>query len=219
MIFPPAFKNLGLITAVGSQPEDRRSGTPSLLPILPADATRPDRLKDRKIAALWEQANRRRLAVSATGELRLDAEKNTFTVTSPRTESVTLSSGDLAAGQLRVRQADGFQTIAAISLDGKALSESSSVLFFQLTDVASSGLKFSNRSKRLVLYRGNLPLLVRKGTATVEFVSDRPCTVTALHCDGTPCGSVRGSFQDGIYRFQADTHQFPGGVMAYHLTR
>ena len=217
--FPPAFKNLGLITAVGSQPEDRRSGTPSLLPILPADATRPDRLKDRKIAALWEQANRRRLAVSATGELRLDAEKNTFTVTSPRTESVTLSSGDLAAGQLRVRQADGFQTIAAISLDGKALSESSSVLFFQLTDVASSGLKFSNRSKRLVLYRGNLPLLVRKGTATVEFVSDRPCTVTALHCDGTPCGSVRGSFQDGIYRFQADTHQFPGGVMAYHLTR
>ena len=99
------------------------------------------------------------------------------------------------------------------------MSESSSVLFFQLTDVASSGLKFSNRSKRLVLYRGNLPLLVRKGTATVEFVSDRPCTVTALHCDGTPCGSVRGSFQDGIYRFQADTHQFPGGVMAYHLTR
>lgn len=217
--FPPAFKNLGLITAVGSQPEDRRSGTPSLLPVLPADATRPDRLKNQEIAALWEQANRRKLAVSITGELRLDAGKNTFTVTSPRTESVTLSSGDLAAGQLRVRQAEGFQTIAAISLDGKALSESSSVLFFQLTDVASSGLKFSNRSKRLVLYRGNLPLLVRKGTATVEFVSDRPCTVTALHCDGTPCGSVKGSLQNGVYRFRADTHQFPGGVMAYHLTR
>ena len=217
--FPSAFKNLGLITAVGSLPEDRNHEMSSLLPLSPVDATRPERLSDRKITELWEQANRRKLAISITGELRLDAQKNTFTVTSPRTESVTLRSGDLAAGQLRVRQAEGFQTIAAISLDGRNLSESSSVLFFQLTDVASSGLKFSNRSKRLVLYRGNLPLLVRKGSAIVEFASDRPCTVTALNCDGTPCGSVQGTFQDGVYRFKADTHLFPGGVMAYHLTR
>lgn len=217
--FPVAFKNLGLITAVGSLPEGSSGSLPSLLRLSPKDAVRPERLTDKKIARLWEQANNDRLAVSATGQLRLDGKANTFTVTSPRTESITLKSGDLAAKTLRLRDAEGFQTVAAISLDGRELVHSGSVLLLQLTDVASTGLQFEDAGKRLVRYRGNLPLLIRRGSATVEFLSDRPCTVTALNCDGAPCGRVEGSLVEGVYRFRADTHLFSGGVMAYHLTR
>ena len=43
--------------------------------------------------------------------------------------------------------------------------------------------------------------------------------VTALNCDGVPYGEVKSVYQNGLFRFTADTTQFPGGVMAYHLTR
>jgi len=217
--FPVEFKTLGLITAVGSMPEDSTADSSDIIPLSPENAVRPDRLKNKKIARLWEQANRNRIAVSATGQLRLDAQANSFTVISPRTESITLKSGDLAAKNLRIRNAEGFQTIAAISLDGKELAKSKSILFIHLTNVASSGLEFDDASQRTVRYRGNLPLLIRKGSATVEFVSEHTCTVTALNCDGIPYGKLNGNFHEGLYQFDINTHLFPGGVMVYHLTR
>ena len=217
--FPVEFKTLGLITAIGSMPEDAAGNSPDIIRLSPEDAVNPSRLKNREIAKRWEQANRNKIAISDTGELRLDARKNTFTVTSPRTESVTLKSGNLSAKNLRIKNAEGFQTVSAISLDGKELARSKSILLLHLTNVASSGLKFGNASRRTVHYRGNLPLLVRKGSAIVEFVTDRPCTVTALDCDGMPYDKISGSFHKDFYRFKIDTHSFPGGVMAYHLTR
>ena len=110
-------------------------------------------------------------------------------------------------------------TVAAISLDDKPLAESSSVLVIQLTNVANTGLLFSNESRKVVTKTGRLPLLIKKGRATVELASARPYRVTALNCDGVPYGEVKSVYQNGLFRFTADTTQFPGGVMAYHLTR
>ena len=217
--FPNLFTNLGLIAAIGSVPQGDREIPPGVIELSPADSTKPALLKDAKTAALWEQANKEKLAVSATGQLRLDGRANSFTVTTPRTESVTLKSGSLAAGTLRIRNASCFQTVAAISLDGKALAESDSVLVVQLTNLSNTGILFGNESKRLVKKTGALPLLILKGSATVELASAKPYKVTALDCDGTPYGTVEGSFSNGVYSFKADTTLFPGGVMAYHLTR
>ena len=118
-----------------------------------------------------------------------------------------------------MKEATCFQTVAAISLDDKPLTESSSVLVIQLTNVANTGLRFTNESRKVVTKTGHLPLLIQKGRATVELASARPFQVTALSCDGVPYGEVKGTLQNGVFRFTADTTQFPGGVMAYHLTR
>ena len=89
----------------------------------------------------------------------------------------------------------------------------------QLTNLSNTGILFGNESKRLVKKTGALPLLILKGSATVELASAKPYKVTALDCDGTPYSTVEGSFSNGVYSFKADTTLFPGGVMAYHLTR
>lgn len=217
--FPVAFQNLGLIAGIGSVPEGDRTVPRGTVELTPAQAKNPAALKDTSIAKLWREANEKRIARSVTGQLRLDGNASSFTVTTPRTESITLASGSLAAGTLRVKEASCFQTVAAISLDDKPLTESSSVLVIQLTNVANTGLRFTNESRKVVTKTGHLPLLIQKGRATVELASARPFQVTALSCDGVPYGEVKGTLQNGVFRFTADTTQFPGGVMAYHLTR
>ncbi|MBS1369344.1 MAG: hypothetical protein HPZ91_05240 [Lentisphaeria bacterium] len=215
--FPSRFLNLGLITGVGSLPQDGPAG--NAVRLSPGAAAAPELLKERGIAELWRTANEKRIAVSATGQLRLDAKANSFTVASPRTESVTLNGGSLAAGTLRVRDATCFQTVAAISLDGKPLARSGSILVIHLTNTVNSGVSFSNDSKTLLTKSGKLPLLVFRGSATIELATETPFDVVALDCDGSPRGSAGGTFKNGLFRFRADTALFPGGTLAYHLTR
>ena len=212
------FQNLGLIAQIGSVVEGARS-LPGVVMLNSKQASDPAALADRKIAELWEQANSSRVAVSSTGQIRLDASKQTFTVVSPRTESITLPRGDLAAGTLRVRDASGLQTVAAISLDSEPLASSRSVLVFQLVNIYPTGLTFSNDTLKLKQKDGWLPVLIRKESATIELATDRPFKVTALNCDGKAYGEVKGAVEDGVFRFKAETTMFPGGVMAYHLTR
>lgn len=109
-------------------------------------------------------------------------------------------------------------TVAAISLDGKELAKSASVLIVRLTDVSNTGMLFGNKTRQLVKKTGALPLLLRRGSATVEFADGRPCKITALNCDGA-VRTVESTFKDGICSFRADTALFPGGVMACRLTR
>ncbi len=217
--YPGAFRNLGLITKVGSVPEKGYNPPAGVKLLSPSDSKNPDTLPDQRIASLWKQANEKKLAVSSTGQHRLDVNAGTFAVATPRTASATLGAGDLAAGALTVREASCFQTVAAISLDGKNLEESGSVLIFQLTNIANTGQRFTNESKRAQESFGELPLLVQKGSAVIELASTRPCKVEALNCDGEPYGTVEGSYANGVYRFKADTTLFEGGVMVYHLTR
>ncbi len=145
--FPSEFTNLGLISAIGSAPQDARDLPSNSIKLAPAEAKNPASVKDARIATLWRKVNETKVAESATGQLRLDANANSFTVTTPRTKSVTLNSGNLVAGTLRVCNTSCFQTVAAISLDGKELPQSNSILVFQLTNIANTGLLFGDESK------------------------------------------------------------------------
>lgn len=67
---------------------------------------------------------------------------------------------------------------------------------------------------------GRLPILVRRLKAEVGIAAgERPFRVTALNGNGKALGEVKGVLADGVFRFTADPGCFPGGVMAYHLTR
>ncbi len=216
--FPVPFSNLGLITAIGSIPADKQAAQ-NVFKVAPADASNPGALKDSRIAALWRDVNEKKIAASATGELLLDGNKRTFTVRTPLTETVTLGEGALSAGTLKVDNVDVWQTVAAISLDSKELSQSSSILIIHLTDIASTGLTFTNDTKTIVPFIGKLPPLIRKGSAEISLATNRPFKVTALKTDGSSYGEVKGEFKDNAFHFTANTALYPGGVMAYHLIR
>ena len=53
----------------------------------------------------------------------------------------------------------------------------------------------------------------------MELHCDAPRNVTALNADGEVMGTVKADYRDGVLLFRADTAMFPGGIMAYHLTR
>jgi len=211
--FPIPFQVLGLIARIGSHVEGRP---------LPSGVVAVDEKSGfsaaGKLAPAWRDAVEKRRAVSSTGELRLDADEGTFVVKTPRSEAVSLPKGELATGGvLAVSGAKNFQTVAALSLDGKPLAESRDILLLHLTDVSNSDAVFADRERRIVNDQGKLPLLVRRDRVevTLKLAPGAPFRVTALSADGDTLGEVpvKGN------GFTAATDLFPGGVMAYRVTR
>ena len=205
-LFPNNFRHLGLITGIGSAPEE--------MPLPPNASFQ----MDAATRAALQKTLRTGTAMSSSGELRLDAGKRTFAVNTSRSATATLAQGTLNAGILTVENADTFQTVAAHSLDGRPLAESDSILLFHLTDVTNTGMTASG-DKTMLYSWGRTPMLLRRGSAVVELRCDAPRRVTALNADGEAKGTVKAVYREGALRFRADTALFPGGIMAYHLTR
>ena len=149
--------------------------------------------------------------------LKLDSKAGTFAVITERSETITLPGGALDGGTLRVKKADRFMTVAAISRDNRPLAESGDILIIHLTNISNSNAAYDNENT--IRSWGKLPLLIERGTAELELAGKSPWRVMALATDGSGYGEVQGEFSNGIFRFKLDTGGFPGGVMAYHLTR
>ena len=81
-LFPHDFRNLGLITGIGSAPAECRF----------AERLVPDGCGDENA---WREACRTGKAISSSGEIRLDAGKRTFAVNTPKSVTATLDRGDI----------------------------------------------------------------------------------------------------------------------------
>ena len=216
--YPSEFEMLGLIAQIGSV-VDGITLPSGVTALIPANAIQPDCLTDKTVASAWKLALESKQAASRAGEILLNADQVYFIVKTPRTESITLKSGKLTADAMTVKNADSFQTVAAISLDGKALRNSGSILVIHLTNIANTKMLFGNEKKTILKNFGRLPLLVYRGKATVEFSTPAAFKVTALSADGDPLGEVKSEMNAHCFSFPIDPGCFPGGVMAYHLTR
>ena len=121
-----------------------------------------------------------------SGAVRIDRMRGTFRIETPRTCGGFAEGGALEAGPLRftlcggaapaAQGADGSVAVAALSvpatvwassLDGAPLAESRRILVTHLTDVQNTGEEFADADMTILKARGNLPCLLRDGTAKV----------------------------------------------------
>lgn len=217
MTYPENFVSLGLIAQTGSVFAGKKP-LPEVDVLTPEELRKPESLKNKKISQLWQRALKQHVADSATGQIALDANRCTFAVKTPRSESITLESGACRAGIVSVENADSFQTVGAISLDGKELGKSSSILVIHLTNIAYTGMHFKGEDKKTLVSLGTPPLLVYRGTANLTLSSDKNYKGVALSADGEELGPVNISSSGSNITFKLDPGCYPGGVMAYHLT-
>lgn len=217
LTYPGRLRRLGLVTQIGTAVSKELPGVQRLTPAQAAD---PAEFPDRKIGEAWAGAcdSNVKLARSTSGEITMDGKGNTFSVVTPRTESLSAASGSLAGKFLAIANADGFTTVAAISLDGEPLAESRSILLLHLTDTTVEGCTF-NSTRTLHKAGGTGPLLYRRGRCDITLASSLPFRVTPLSVDGDALAPLTGTVRNGRFMLKADTGSRPGGVFAYHLTR
>lgn len=206
---------LGLITATGCRMRDGRPGA-----LAPENAVIPEKLSATHpaVARNLAAAYRGEPVRSITGELTLDPRQNRFAINTPRLASLSLAGGTGTAGVLSVSGVTMFTTVALISLDKEPLAESRNILALHLTNTLASDAVFSP-DLRIVRKDGEQPLLVKRSRAEINLRTPHRYTVRALAADGSALGNITGKQQGNCFRFQADTGCFPGGVLAYHLTR
>ena len=212
--YPGRLSFLGLISGTGSHPEGA---------VLPENVTVMKKAKEfseaGNSAKPWEQAVSGRTAVSDTNEIKINAKKATFTVNSPLSESITFNGGNLSTGGvLSLSKAKYFQSASLISLDGKPLKESRRMVLIHIGDAASTGTVHVDRGgMTMIKNEGDFPHLIRNVSAKVSLKLDKDTgiKVDALGMDGRVLGSVKVKNNT----FEASAGLFPGGVVAYEITR
>lgn len=217
--YPPEFSTLGLISRVGTIVGENAPQGVRLLTPEQAEGKAP--LPDSRINALRNTLLARRIAESDTGELRLDAGRNTLAIATPRSECVTVAAGSLRADRLSIAGARVPQTVSLSTLDERPIGESGNMLLFHLTNVLPNKTRFSDERMTLLESWGEPRLLLRRDPVKVSLKLDPgvPPTVDALRFDGSTAGRVASKFENGVLSFTADPGVFPGGVMAYLLSR
>ena len=155
--------------------------------------------------------------VSSTGEIEIEPARRRIRIVTPKSEAFSLEGGTLSGNLLSGTVNDRFQTISVHSLDGRPLAESDSLLLLHVTNTAATGMRFYDRSRRMLESWGKLPLLVERGRAelSLRHRDSAKLKIDALAWDGSVRSRIPATVSAGILRFTADTAN--GGNMIYHI--
>ncbi len=116
-------------------------------------------------------------AVKATGQ---------FVVSTDKTVAVTLEPGAAwKDGAVAVRAAGSRAEITISTLEGDAIASSKRLLVTHLTDLQNTGEKFSSPDRLILEGLGELPYLVRRGSATITLTRPDAAKLKAWRLDTT----------------------------------
>lgn len=166
----------------------------------------------------WEDGGAR-LPPAGDGQVRLDRERGSFVLDTPKTSGGFVESGRFDAGFVAADVGEVPTTLWASSLDDRPLASSKRILLTHLTEVQNSGSVIEDGERGRVLYaRGSLPHRVRRAVAEVALRLDRPgvCTVYALSFAGERLARLPATVKDGALVFTADIARDPASATVYY---
>jgi len=163
------------------------------------------RATDRAVACLF-------LRGDALFRSRLSVGNERFTVCTARTVGGFAPDGSFTAGagRLSVGISGAPATVWASALDGKPIAKSRRILLTHLTDVQNTGCKYGAVDRSLLYDWGDLPLLMKNGTAKVRLRCDPGSwRVHALAESGRRLRTLASAYVDGTLRFTANVAADP----------
>jgi hypothetical protein len=153
---------------------------------------------------------------SSTGQLKLDFGKGTLTINAPAAQGVCGNLDAAGAADLKdVRIESGMDlgAIVAVSLDGKPLASSTSILLQVMSEERASGYRTepAENGRKKILSIGHDPWLVKNIDGTIKFkrLDAARLRVTALDNYGCP------SSEAGV----ANALTLKPNVVYYHIHR
>ena len=147
---------------------------------------------------------RRDIEPGADASLKMDRERGSFAIDTPRTVGGFTPEGTIEAGVLRATVAGAPATVCVHSLDGEPVAKSRRMLLTHLTDVQGDGERFADESMTVLLKWGSRPL-AQNGSAEISLALDSPAKyeVWELAANGARLRRIASDVADGRLRFTA----------------
>ena len=165
-----------------------RQGGNDFLAKLKALHVVPDRLIDVKSGVLD----------AANGQIFSNTRKQTFSVLTQNCEAFILPEGENGTGGFwRVKNLKGRGVFAALSRDGRPLSESRRILLFHLTDTQAFKAEFTSPKMNRIKRWGRLPHMAAAGSAEVSFPAGGEMELYALDTAGRRLAPVSITSRNG----------------------
>ncbi len=150
---------------------------------------------------------------SQTGEILLRAPEKFISVSTPRSEGVSLLAGRTARlAVLRVAGSSVSAAVSACAVDGEVLARSSRIVIVYGTDALNSGTELSE-DRSVLLNPGQLPVLMRTGQLELSLAVEAPAGLKlyALGLDGSRRESLPCKSEKDEVRIKLDTAQLKNG--------
>jgi hypothetical protein len=122
---------------------------------------------------------------SETGELRIERDRQWFSVRTPRLVGGCFTTATTATlDSLNVERITVPGTVALGALDGRPLVDSARLLLIYATDALNSGMTFTTADRTTLVAPGTAPVLIAAGSVTVTIANPRPLHAWALAFTG-----------------------------------
>ena len=180
-------------------------------------------LKEKKILSSSNITDpNRNIYQSETGEMTIDAPRDTMTLDTPRTAGGYAPAGETittADKRLKITIQDADATVWVSSLDAQSLSSSKRLLVTHLTDLQNTNIRYAEKARQTLQDWGKLPHLVRNGKAIVKLKRDDAAKlkVWALATSGKRLAEMPAMVADGCLQFTADVAGPQGARMLYEI--
>jgi len=164
----------------------------------------------------------KKTAQSDTGEILLDAGKEMFTVSTPRSEALLLPAKGSAKGKfMRVKNGETHAAFYAASTDNALLAQGNRIMLLHLTNISNEGTVFRNADMSVLEAYGNSKQLLCRNKAEIELYLDHAAQYKLFACspNGKRLFEVPLHQEGNQLSFTADNESSHGGIVLYELIR
>lgn len=156
---------------------------------------------------------------NSNNELYLDTQKHFMSVDTPKLQGICAEAG-AAPVQLKNLNVSGLTTrgnVAAVSVDGKPLSDSRRIVLVYATNALNTGMVFLAEDMRILKESGKTPVLVETGSFKFELANRnaKDMKLYALSTDGSRRFELPLRKNGESIGAQIDTAKLKGGPSLY----